>query len=89
MCQVRLAETSVDSIVESLGRLYRSAIVEPVTPVTVLLSDDSRIEILPSGNMRFERRPGTQKALCSEVLNKLHSMGVFEAMLHPLISRKS
>jgi hypothetical protein len=75
MCQIRLAETSVDSIVESLGRLYRSAIVEPVT---VLLSDDSRIEILPSGNMRFERRPGERKAVCTEVLERLHTMGVFD-----------
>ena len=75
MCQIRLAETSVDSIVEVLGALHRSALAEDVV---VQMPDDSRIELLRNGSLRFDRKPGERKALCSEVLERLHTMGVFD-----------
>lgn len=76
MCWIRLAETSaIDDIVHLVGALYRSALAEDTT---VMMSDDSRIELLRNGSLRFERKPGERKALCTEVLDRLNTMGVFD-----------
>jgi hypothetical protein len=75
MCQIRLAETSVDSIVHLVGALHRSALAEDTL---VLMPDDSRIELLRNGSLRFERKPGAQKSMSGEVLGRLHTMGVFD-----------
>lgn len=76
MSRIRLAETSVDSIVHLVGALHRSALAEDVV---VLMPDDSRIELLRNGSLRFDRKPGERKALCTEVLDRLHTMGVFDS----------
>lgn len=76
MCWIRLAETSVDSIVHLVGALHRSALAEDVV---VLMPDDSRIELLRNGSLRFERKPGERKAICTEVLDRLNTMGVFDS----------
>ena len=75
MCQIRLAETSVDSIVHLVGALHRSALAEDTL---VLMPDDSRIELLRNGSLRFDRKPGERKSICTEVLERLHTMGVFD-----------
>ena len=76
MCQIRLAETSaIDDIVRLVGALHRSALAEDAL---VIMSDDSRIELLRNGSLRFERKPGARKAISSEVLDRLHTMGVFD-----------
>jgi hypothetical protein len=75
MSRIRLADTSVDSIVHLVGALHRSALAEDTL---VLMPDDSRIELLRNGSLRFERKPGERKAICTEVLERLNDMGVFD-----------
>lgn len=77
MSRIRLADTSaIDDIVHLVGSLHRSALAEDVV---VQMPDDSRIELLRNGSLRFDRKPGERKALCSEVLERLHTMGVFDS----------
>ena len=54
MCQIRLAETSVDSIVEVVKNLYSNF---PNRDTSILLADDSRIEIQSDGMISFLIRP--------------------------------
>ncbi len=75
MCQIRLAETSADYIVHLVGALHRSALAEDTQ---VLMPDDSRIELLRNGSLRFDRKPGEPKAVCTQVLDRLNDMGVFD-----------
>ncbi len=76
MCWIRLADTSaIDDIVHLVGSLHRSALWEAVM---IRLPDNSRIEVFPNKSINFERKPGERKAMCTEVLERLHTMGVFD-----------
>lgn len=78
MSRIRLADTSaIDDIVHLVGALHRSALAEDTL---VLMPDDSRIELLRNGSLRFDRKPGERKAVCTEVLDRLNVMGVFDRM---------
>ncbi len=76
MSRIRLAATSVDSIVHLVGALHRSTLAEDVV---MQMSDDSRIELLRNGSLRFDRKPGERGAVCTQVLDRLHTMGVLDS----------
>jgi len=83
MCWIRLAETSaIDDIAHLVESLYRSSLWEAVT---IRLPDNSRIEVFPDKRINFDKMPGRfdqapqeRKCVCTQVLERLHTMGVFD-----------